>query len=124
MTKSFDVISAEELRNLSGSQRANRFTAYMLRRSPSTPPELTDETRWRPVDRELTLDQYLRIPAALPGDNRTLELWLKFRQFGSRDCVVAKGFFDHDGAVWTARLGSTEHNNCIRVTPTAWAEIL
>lgn len=112
-----------ELRGLSGSQRAEGYLAARAKQETTTPATPASPTRWHLVDRDLTPEQYDQIPAALPGDTRTPDVWVKFHEFRSREPVITRGYFDHDGANWTARTNPIDHSDCRRVIPIAWMEI-
>lgn len=112
-----------ELRGLSGPQRAKRFLDSKAQREATGPAMPASSTRWYPVDQDLTPEQYEQIPAALPGDTRTPDVWLKLRRFRSLEPVITRGYFDHDGGSWTARTNPMDDSDCRRVFPIAWTEI-
>jgi hypothetical protein len=115
-------IDIEEVRNLSGAERTERFKAWNAKVKAFDATTSMRTTRWPLVNEDVTLEQHADIPPATPGGTRTPVLWLKFRRGGARELVVGRGYLDHDGGDWTARLNSVEDGDLRgRVVPSEWA---
>lgn len=115
----------DEPRNLSGPERTRRFQARQAHVQALAANISTEETRWYLVDEPLTPEQYDPTPLAISGVTRTPPLWVKFRHKWRHHVVVARGYFDHDGAVWAARLSPVDDGDDIGdVEAMAWAPIV
>lgn len=118
-------LNTGEPRTLPAAERFQGFHRLKAKYEAADADVSTDGTQWQAVDEERPLDGFGDLPEALPGDTRTPDLWIKFRDWPLNKVVVSRGRYDFDGGTWSARLSSVEDGDVVgTVVAVAWARIV
>jgi hypothetical protein len=124
-TPQFDELTADQARNLTITERRERFQAYRARMQAADVDVSVNGTRWYVVDADLSPDQFDELPPARPGETRTPLVWIKFRDQSVGRVVVSRGRYDYDGGTWAARLSPVEDGDVIAtVAALAWGRMV
>jgi hypothetical protein len=117
---------SKEPRYFTTQERREKFKAYMALHHQGATQPVPMGARWHLLDDPMSLEQCDQLPPARPGiETRTPPVWVKYHHPDRREIVVAKGRFDYDGGVWTARICMGDDSDYIGpVTPMAWAQII